>query len=296
MHTGSIFAHVLGTLVAPAAGAKLIWHVQDIVSPRRGAGLALPFFAKLSAARADAVVCPSEAVASGLRRRMPSAARGKVQVVPNGIQTAEYVSKNGVREATRRSLGLAGDAFVVLHVGRLTHWKGQRTVLEALRLLVEEGDKGTHAVIVGDAAFDGPAYRRELEVLAATPELRGRVVFTGWRKDVAALLAACDVLVHSSLEPEPFGLAIVEAMAAGRPVVASREGGPAEIVRDGVDGLLVDASSSRSIAAALGALRDGATLREVMGRAGQTRAVSSFDAARFVASIDAIVEAVGRRP
>jgi glycosyltransferase involved in cell wall biosynthesis len=287
VHTGSIFAHLLGALAAPLAGARLIWHVQDIVSPRLGGGLVLPSFARLGARCADLAVCPSEAVAAGLRAHWPPAKRDRLRVVRNGLDLRPYdpaLPAAGVR----RELGFADEAFVVVHVGRLVPWKGQREFLEAARLVATERPEARF-LVVGDVTVDGPAYRDALRRLVQRLGLQDRVVFTGWRRDVPVLLAAADVLVHSSVLPEPFGLVIVEAMAMERPVVTSRLGGPGEIVRDGHEGVLVDSRNPEEIAEALLRLAADPALRTCMGRAGRVRALGCFGAERFVREMAAML-------
>jgi glycosyltransferase involved in cell wall biosynthesis len=109
---------------------------------------------------------------------------------------------------------------------------------------------------------------------------------------VPVLLAAADVLVHSSVLPEPFGLVIMEAMAMERPVVTSRLGGPGEIVRDGYEGVLVDPSNPEEIAAALLRLAADPALRTRLGRAGRVRALGCFGAERFVREMAAVLHEV----
>ncbi len=291
VHSGSIFAHALGLLAAPLAGARLVWHVQDIVSPRLAGGLVLPVFAWLGARRTDLVVCPSQAVAAGLRDHWPDGARGRPRVVHNGLDLSGYDPAQP--STARRELGLTDDLFVALHIGRLVPWKGQREFLAAAALVARDQPRARF-VVVGDTAFEGPAYRDELHALARRLGLAERVIFTGWRQDIPALLAAADVLVHSSVLPEPFGLVIVEAMAMERPVVASRFGGPAEIVRDGEEGLLVDPRDPAQIARALLRLANDPGARARMGRAGRARAEECFSAARFAGDMSAALwEAAG---
>jgi glycosyltransferase involved in cell wall biosynthesis len=292
VHTGSIFAHLLGALAAPLAGARLIWHVQDIVSPHLGGGLVLPSFARLGARRADLAVCPSEAVAAGLRAHWPADGRDRLRVVRNGLDLRPYDPALPAADV-RRELGLPDEAFVAVHVGRLVPWKGQREFLEAARLVATQCPEA-HFLVVGDVAFDGPAYRDALRRLVRRLGLEDRIVFTGWRRDMPVVLAAADVLVHSSVLPDPFGLVIVEAMAMERPVVASRLGGPGEIVRDGHEGVLVDPRYPEEIAEALLRLAADPALRTRLGRAGRVRALGCFGAERFVQEMEAVLhEAAG---
>jgi glycosyltransferase involved in cell wall biosynthesis len=173
-------------------------------------------------------------------------------------------------------------------VGRLAPWKGQREFLEAARLVATEWPEARF-LVVGDVAFDGPSYRDALRRLVRRLGLEDRVIFTGWRRDVPVVLAAADVLVHSSVLPEPFGLVIVEAMAMERPVVASRLGGPGEIVRDGHEGVLVDPRHPEEIAEALLRLAADPALRTCMGRTGRVRALGCFGAERFVQEMEAVL-------
>src|SRR5919201_541726 len=101
VHTGSIFAHLIGALAAPLAGARLVWHVQDIVSPHLGGGLVLPSFARLGARRADLAVCPSEAVAAGLRAHWPPGRRDRLHVVRYGLDLRPYAPALPAAEARR---------------------------------------------------------------------------------------------------------------------------------------------------------------------------------------------------
>ena len=108
---------------------------------------------------------------------------------------------------------------------RLSYWKGQHILLKAIKELPE-----VHALLVGDVLFGEEEYASELKTLAADPKLQNRVHWLGFK--------ACDVVVHTSTEPEPFGRVIVEGQLARRPIIASAAGGALELVEDGVSGCL----------------------------------------------------------
>jgi glycosyltransferase involved in cell wall biosynthesis len=110
-------------------------------------------------------------------------------------------------------------------------------------------------------------YAQELRDLARALGIEERVEFRGFRSDVYVELEAMDVLVHASISPEPFGQVVLEGMSAGLAVVATRQGGPGEIVTDGRDGLLYDSGDADALAAILRRLADDATLRERLGAA-----------------------------
>jgi glycosyltransferase involved in cell wall biosynthesis len=122
--------------------------------------------------------------------------------------------------------------------------------------------------------------------------LAGRAGITGFVDDPAAAMRALDVVVHASTQPEPFGLVIAEAMACGRPVIATAAGGAAEIVDDGVDALTVPPSDPQALADAIRRLALDPELRSRMGAAGRAKAERRFDRARLAAEAIPIYRAV----
>lgn len=179
-------------------------------------------------------------------------------------------------------------------VGRLQRWKRVELALAAMPEIVRRLP-GTRLRVVGGAApgldEDYPAWlageARRLGVADA-------VEFTGPVPDGGAAIADIDVLVHCA-EREPFGLVVVEAMLRGVPVVAMAEGGPTEILRDGIDGRLVDATDPAALAAAVVTLGADTASRARMGAAARERAFAEFTAARWARDFWAIAAAVGAR-
>ena len=117
---------------------------------------------------------------------------------------------------------------------RLAPWKGQHIVLQALA-----GLPGVHGIFAGSALFGEDAYAASLRVLASELGIADRVVFLGQRGDVPALMRAVDIVVHPSVDPEPFGRTLVEAMLARTPVIATDAGAASEILGGGEAGMLV---------------------------------------------------------
>jgi L-malate glycosyltransferase len=158
---------------------------------------------------------------------------------------------------------------VLVLVAQITPWKGQETAIVAMPA-IRERFPDAHLVLVGDITFadgttrlDNHGYRRHLEQLVAQLGLERSVTFAGWRPDVADVLHAADLVLQPSWE-EPFGRALLEGMASGRPVLATDVGGPAELVRDGIDGrLLPPRSPSAWSAAAVELLGDPEARREM---------------------------------
>jgi glycosyltransferase involved in cell wall biosynthesis len=157
------------------------------------------------------------------------------------------------REDSRRMLGLPPDVPVVAMVGRIVPWKGQ---VELVRAVAEAARRHPriHLLIAGDAADGTEQYLRDVHACVAQGGLAERTHFTGHLADSYLAYRAADVLAHCSIDPEPFGMVLLEAMDAGTPVVAANSGGPLEIIEDGVSGLLVDPKDPHRLADALSTL------------------------------------------
>jgi glycosyltransferase involved in cell wall biosynthesis len=180
-----------------------------------------------------------------------------VRVLHNGIDPAAFAAADGPR--IRRELGCRDGEFLVGTAVVLSEQKGIRYLLDAARI-VRATDPALRFLIAGD----GPL-RAELERQAAALDLRDTVRFLGFRADVPQFIAALDAYVLPSLW-EGLPLALLEAMAGGKPIVATRVGGNPEIVDDGDNGLLVPSRDPSALARAILALRGDVALRERMRR------------------------------
>jgi glycosyltransferase involved in cell wall biosynthesis len=290
LYANSQKAWVVAALVAWWDRKPVIWHLRDILSSRRFSALqrhAAIFLANRVAARVlvNSAATGEAFIAAGGRRDL-------LRIVYNGIDEAPFDAVRDSDAAQLRRKFETGDALLVGLFGRLAPWKGQHVLLEALERLPD-----VNALVVGDALFGEHEYRERLHTQADHPVLRGRVKFLGYRTDVAELMKAVDVVVHTSTEPEPFGRVIVEAMLAERPVIATSGGGVDEIVTHDEDGLLVAPSDPCALARAIGLLaRDHERARR-LAAAGRRNATERFVARVMRDDIDAnlreIVPALG---
>lgn len=209
----------------------------------------------------DKIVCCSKAVSRSLVTQIGGTADTHT-IIPFGVDAGQFVS---ALPASRQELGLRSNGMVVATVCRLVEpKKGLRILLEAMgRLKQEEGVPPFQLLIVGD----GPS-RSMLESMQEQLGLSHQVVFAGVRRDLPRILAMVDVFVLPSLY-EGFGIALLEAMAAGKPVIATTVGGIPEFVRSGELGLLVPPRDSVRLAAAIHQLLSDPTLAKTMGVNGQ---------------------------
>ncbi len=179
------------------------------------------------------------------------------------------------RQAARAALGLPDDAAVALFSARLALDKGILELVQAWRRLPEDLRSRCLLLVAGD----GP-HRELMAKRVAEMGPGGAVRLLGWRDDIASLLAACDLFVLPSLH-ENQSYAILEAMAASRPVVSTTGGGTPEVVDHGVTGLLVPPADARALAEALVALLTDPGRAEAMGLAGRERVVAEFSIDRL---------------
>lgn len=160
--------------------------------------------------------------------------------------------------------------------GRVTHWKGQKEFLRAM-MRVLPLFPGLRVYIVGNASDSDCRYFDECREIAQSSPFAGQIEFTGVVTDVATYYRKCTVVVHASIDPEPFGMVLIEAMAEARPVVASALGAPPEIIQDGVEGYLVDPTDSENMAARIITLLADPVLARDMGARGHKKALTQYD-------------------
>jgi len=214
----------------------------------------------------------------------------RIRVLPNGVDVQRIAPGPEERAGIRQNLGLPATALVVGTVSRMVPIKDHPTLFRAAELLASAGVP-IHLLLVGS----GPELARHREAVAASPLLNGRVTFLGAVPNVTEALQAMDVFVLPSLA-EGMSNTLLEAMAAGLPVIATRVGGNPELVEDGRSGWLFQPGDVSDLAARLERLAFDAGLRSALGQAARHRAVSQFSLEDMVARYsDLYVELARRR-
>ena len=210
----------------------------------------------------------------------------KVFVVRNGVDLGRYgAPERGL--SLRAELGLKPEEFCVAFVARMVPQKGYETFFEAIAVAKGQGIR-ISALIAGDTTLldeSADEYKQSLRSHVERLNIAGEIHFLGFRDDVESVMQAADAFVLASLK-EPFGTTVVEAMAAGRPVIASDLPGPRESIVEGETGLFFAAGDAVALADRLIALHRDPSLREALGRAGRSRAEAEFDLERNVGLLD----------
>lgn len=251
VHTNSLKSAIYGGLAARLARVPVVWHIRDRIADDYMSAAAVRLVRLLARLVPHAVIANSNATLSTLGIEE---ARGSV--IPSPVVYDSVV-------APAPSTAPKGERLRIAMVGRLAPWKGQHVLLDAIAKAFPSRD--VDVLIVGEALFGEDAYADRLRRQCTRLGLDDIVNFLGFQPDVPALLAGVDVLVHASVVPEPFGQVVIEGMASGLAVIASNEGGPAEIIHHGVDGLLVAPGSPEILADALTQVASDARLRHRLG-------------------------------
>lgn len=236
-------------------------------------------FHKFALKNVSKAIAVSGAVAGNLEAIFP---KEKITIVPNGIEIEKWSGAAGenLRREFRFEHNLSLDAFLIGAVGELKLLKGQRDFILAAKIVAEKFPRA-HFVIVGKDNSAGQSFRNELKRLVKVFNLENRFLWLDWVEETAPLLDALDVFVSPS-HSESFGLAILEAMARGTPVVAAATEGAKELLRDGETGLLIPVQEPVALAEAIGKLLTGENLRVKLGKQAREFAGKTFSLERMI--------------
>ncbi len=177
-------------------------------------------------------------------------------------------------------------------IGLLMKWKGQEYFIKAAQQIVEKFPK-TRFLIVGDIQSQKDIlYKKYLKDLVSRLQLEECISFTGYREDIYSIIRASNIIIHASTSPEPFGMVIIEAMACGKPVVATNMGGPVEIIDNGIDGVLVPFGDEKAIADACIKLLENQSLAKKIGERARMKVERQFTAKNMSEKMGSIFESI----
>jgi glycosyltransferase involved in cell wall biosynthesis len=282
VHARSAKARVLGPIAARLAGVPVVlqtvhgWSFNNAIEGRRSVFIGLE---RLSAALCDCSIFVSERdLAEGVELGLvkPDAVtRGRAALIRSGIDLSQFRRLDPEERADfRAGLGVPDRQTVISLVQRLSPPKTPLVFVEAIRLVL-----ATHPDVAVWIVGNGPL-RQAVESEVEAAGLRSHVRFLGLRTDIAAILSATDVVVHSSLR-EGLPRVVVESLAVGTPVVATDVGGVSQVIRSGVNGLLVPPGDPVSLAQAILATLDDPTAAQGRARSG-LKGLQSFGADRML--------------
>lgn len=284
VHANSIRAGVVATIATIGTGIPVVWHIHDELKPHP-ISTAIRLLFTISA-RTNVLAVSRATLESFLGSivRTKSVVE-KCGVALNGVDAERFDVSDAEGEAVRSSLGIGRDEMVFASIGQITPRKNQKGLVEAFAAVSEE-IPNARLVIAGAPIFNSDeAYFAEVKELVKWHGLEDRVHFLGQRRDVAQIISASDAVVVNSTS-EALVLVAIEAMMAGRPVIATRVGGTAELVEHLVSGWLIPSSDRGSLEEALVRFAKNPALRMALAKEGRRVARSKFTAGRLVADVE----------
>ncbi|MFO0951437.1 MAG: glycosyltransferase family 4 protein [Isosphaeraceae bacterium] len=291
LQTNGMKAHLLGTWAAPKT-LPVVWHMHDFAG---GRALMARLLRRSARGRKNlTVVGVSQAVAGDAGKVLGPEI--SVRSIYNAVDLDRFRPGPGDGEWLDREAGLAPAPERTVRIGLVgtyARWKGHDVFLDAAAQV--PADLPARFYIVGGPLYRSAGSQFGPEELAARAralglEAAGRVGFVPHQPAPEAVFRALDVVVHASTRPEPFGRVIVEAMACGRPVIASRAGGAAELFEDGETAMGCPPGDPQALAGAMARLAADPGLRARLGEAGRSAAAERFDRGRLAGEWSEVYE------
>lgn len=283
IHSNST-AVITGGLVSRLTGIPHIWHVREIITQPVWFNKVIANWLNMFA---DVVIAVSGPAKDHLIKVQPGLIN-KTVVVHNGLDFSRFakVSKEEV-DNLRRKWKIACDSIVIGMVGRISAWKGQEFLVSAAIPVLKQ-NPNVKLVLVGGNVPGETTYKENLNSLITKSGVDEQIIVEDFRSDIPVVLSVFDIFVLPSTKPDPFPTVVLEAMAVGKPVIATCHGGAIEQVEDEVTGFLVSPSDTVDMTVALERLVSDKLLREQMGSAGYKRVHEYFTISKYVGDIQSI--------
>jgi glycosyltransferase involved in cell wall biosynthesis len=213
-----------------------------------------------------------------------------IRVLYDGLDP-QRVRPARTREAVRQEFGIRPDQPVIGIVGNVREWKGQETVVRALIEVVKVHKDVVCFFVGASTPWDKP-YKEKLDAIIKEAGIGANVRFTGYQSDPASFVNTMDIVIHASIEPEPFGMVVLEAMAQRKPIIGSRAGGVVEMVVEGQTGYTFPPGDHLELSRRLIELLGSSDRRVRMGEAGYNRLLESFSSEQYMQGIHALYQAI----
>jgi glycosyltransferase involved in cell wall biosynthesis len=265
---------IIGPVVGKIMKIKVVWQINDLLTPFSG------FFLPILKSVSDVIAISSDAVQKQYFPSVDDKTRQKLVKLYSAID-ADLYSSVVSRTTTRKEFGVDDDTVLVGTVGNLNKFKGHIHLINAIPYIQKATSKKVKYIIVGQILQSWNDYYNDIVDTIERLGLKDDVIITGKRLDIPDLLGAIDVYAHPSLS-ESFGLAIIEAMAAGKPVVATNVGGIPEIIPNVDYGTLVPSCDPPALARALTEYIEDADKARNIGKIGQERVREIFNIDVFI--------------
>ena len=285
IHVNSYRIGISCSLAARITSVPVVWHIHHIGT----SSLKRLVIKVVTQVLSSATIAPSYAVAAELVENSP-----KISVIYNGINVSHFEIASGARQV-RAELGISPSTLLIGNVGQFIPLKGQAMLIKAMVKVIAAVKKDVKLLLVGfnqtnvwKTPLVNIGYKKYLFELVDDLGLQDKVIFTGFREDIASVMKALDLYVHSAIHPEAFGRVVVEAMGAGKAVVGPDAGGISETVYSGRNGLLFPMGDIEKMTKAIISLLTDKKKRLQMGKAGIQIARQKFSVEAYVNQVEQI--------
>ena len=282
IYTNGIKCHLLSLALKKRLPVPVVWHMQDYFPELNYVRLFLKFIKTAP----ELVICNSNSVNVALKKITPSFWSTRIETVHNSVDLEQFNMRH------RKT----NHPVVISMVGMITPWKGQDVFIEAIHRIIQRNPHlPFHAQIVGGEAYSTQGevgFKKQLEAKVLQLGLTDKISFLGLIEDIEKIYNTSDIVAHCSKKPEPFGRVIIEAMASGCSVIATRAGGVTEIITDSIDGFLVTPESSEELGLAIEKLILNPDLRNSFAKAGRKTVEQKFSADFFSKTVFSYLEKV----
>ena len=284
IYANSQKSFIMASLAAKITRKPIIWHLRDILSEEHFSKRNIKLMINLANKFADKVIANSSATAKAFIKQ--GGKEKLVEVVYSGIDLKPFLSSQNKNRELLKELNLRNNP-VVGAFSRLARWKGQHILIEALTFL-----PNVHAIILGGPLFGSRNYEERIKKLARELDLSDRVHFLGHQENIPAYMAICDIVIHTSITPEPFGRIIVEGMLSKKPIIATNLGGVTEIIDQNLNGILIEPNDPKLLADKIQYLLENKKIAQEISNKGYQKAISNFTSESTNRTIDKIVNSL----
>ena len=281
-------AALIGILFAKKRNIKHLWHVQEIIAKPKVFNF---LFKKILSLDCNHKVVYDSIATMNFWIENNLKLTEKSEAVWNGIETKNSKSFTDaeLNEVRENYFFATNNEIVIALVGRINSWKGQQLLLQSFETVIEK-HKNIKLVYLGSAPPNQTIFETELRNKIKEYNLESNVILIPFQKEIEKFWNSIDIAVVPSTEPEPFGMVVIEAMLAKKPVIASNHGGPTEIVVENETGLLFEPNNHNSLSDALEKLIKDEQLRKLYGANGFKRVHNTFSLENHVNHFEKIFE------
>lgn len=258
------------------------------ITHERGINNYYPPMSRYYAKRLDAIICISNAVRDNLAEK--NIDHGNMVTIYNAIDPD--VVRVDISEAEiRRKHSIADNITLLGVIGNIKEWKGQETIVRAMADIIKLYPD-TACLLVGDTAVNDMYYKTHLQKLITQLGLEDNIIFTGYTKNVANYLNVLQLVVHTSVDPEPFGRVLIEAMSMKKPVLGTRAGAVPEVIDEGITGYTFSPGDHLTLSKLIIELLANPEIARSMGEKGCQRLIDNFHISINVANTQGLYEKI----